>query len=40
MVANTFIDNAKVMSKGRQQFAKDVRDIFGISSGDKSDIRC
>ena len=35
MVANTFIDNAKVMSQGQVTIPKDVRDILGISSGDR-----
>ncbi len=35
MVANTFIDNAKVMSKGQVTIPKDVRDILVISSGDR-----
>ena len=35
MVANTFIDNAKVMSKGQVTIPKDVREILGISSGDR-----
>lgn len=34
MIANTFIDNAKVMSKGQVTIPKDVREILGISSGD------
>ena len=35
MIANTFIDNAKVMSKGQVTIPKDVRVILGISSGDR-----
>ena len=35
MIANTFIDNAKVMSKGQVTILKDVREILGISSGDR-----
>ena len=35
MVTNTFIDNAKVMSKGQITIPKDVREILGISSGDR-----
>ena len=35
MLANTFIDNAKVMSKGQVTIPKDVREILGISSGDR-----
>lgn len=35
MIANAFIDNAKVMSKGQVTIPKDVREILGISSGDR-----
>ena len=35
MIANTFIDNAKVMSKGQVTIPKDVREILGISSVDR-----
>lgn len=35
MIANTFIDNAKVMSKGQVTIPKDVREILGIFSGDR-----
>ena len=35
MIANTFIDNAKGMSKGQVTIPKDVREILGISSGDR-----
>ena len=33
MVNNTFIDNAKVMSKGQITIPKDIRDILGVSFG-------
>ena len=35
MSANTFIDNAKVMAKGQLTIPKDVREVLGISSGDR-----
>lgn len=35
MVVNTFIDNAKVMSKGQITIPKDIREILGISCGDR-----
>ena len=35
IVTTTFIDNAKVMSKGQVTIPKDVREILGISSGDR-----
>ena len=35
MTTTTFIDNAKVMSKGQVTIPKDVREILGISSGDR-----
>ena len=34
-VATTFIDNAKVMAKGQVTIPKDVREILGVSSGDR-----
>lgn len=35
MVAHTFIDNAKVMAKGQITIPKDIREILGVSSGDR-----
>lgn len=35
MSANTFIDNAKVMSKGQIIIPKDVQEVLGISCGDR-----
>ena len=35
MLVNTFIDNAKVMSKGQITIPKDIREILGISCGDR-----
>lgn len=35
MLTNTFIDNAKVMSKGQITIPKDIREILGVSTGDR-----
>ena len=35
MLAATFIDNAKVMSKGQITIPKDIRDVLGVNSGDR-----
>jgi AbrB family looped-hinge helix DNA binding protein len=35
MLAATFVDNAKVMSKGQITIPKDVRDVLGVSNGDR-----
>lgn len=31
----TFIDNAKVMSKGQITIPKDIREVLGVSNGDR-----
>ncbi|WP_343209758.1 AbrB/MazE/SpoVT family DNA-binding domain-containing protein [Anaerolentibacter hominis] len=35
MSKNTFVDNAKVMAKGQVTIPKDIREILGVSSGDR-----
>ena len=35
MVTTTFIDNAKVMANGQVTIPKDIREILGVSSGDR-----
>lgn len=40
MLANTLVDNAKVMAKGQVTIPKDIREILGISSGDRITFNC
>ena len=35
MLANASIDNAKVMAKGQITIPKDVREVLGVSNGDR-----
>ena len=35
MSLSTFVDNAKVMSKGQVTIPKDVREVLGVSNGDR-----
>lgn len=35
MHANAFVDNAKVMAKGQITIPKDVREVLGVSNGDR-----
>ena len=35
MLTNTFIDSAKVMSKGQVTIPKDVRGVLGVTVGDR-----
>ena len=35
MLANTFVDNAKVMAKGQVTIPKDIREVLGVESGDR-----
>lgn len=35
MLANAFVDSAKVMAKGQVTIPKDIREILGVSSGDR-----
>ena len=34
-MTKTFVDNAKVMSKGQITIPKDVRNVLGVSNGDR-----
>lgn len=35
MPANVFVDNAKVMAKGQVTIPKDIRELLGVSNGDR-----
>lgn len=35
MYTTAFIDNAKIMSKGQVTIPKDVRNVLGVSNGDR-----
>ena len=35
MLTNAFMDSAKVMAKGQIMILKDVRDVLGVSNGDR-----
>ena len=35
MLAEMFVDNAKVMAKGQITIPKDIREILGVESGDR-----
>lgn len=35
MRTNVFVDNAKVMAKGQVTIPKDIRELLGVSNGDR-----
>lgn len=35
MFANTFVDSAKIMAKGQITIPKDIREVLGVTRGDR-----